>query len=247
MNLKGKVALVTGASRGIGRACALYLAELGAKVAVNYARSSAQADQVVAQIREMGGEAVAIQADVSKQADVEAMVEETIQTLSGLDILINNAGITRDTLLIRMKEEDWDQVLDTNLKSVFLVTKAASKYMMKKRQGRIINISSVIGVAGNAGQANYAASKAGIIGFSKSIAKELAARNILVNMIAPGFIDTDMTEVLNDQVKEGILSQIPLNRYGKPEDIAHLAGFLASDESGYITGQVIHVDGGMIM
>jgi 3-oxoacyl-[acyl-carrier protein] reductase len=247
MNLKGKVALVTGASRGIGRACALYLAELGAKVAVNYARSSAQADQVVAQIREMGGEAVAIRADVSKQADVDAMVEETIQTLGGLDILINNAGITRDTLLIRMKEEDWDQVLDTNLKSVFLVTKAASKYMMKKRQGRIINISSVIGVAGNAGQANYAASKAGIIGFSKSIAKELAARNILVNMIAPGFIDTDMTEVLNDQVKEGILSQIPLNRYGKPEDIAHLAGFLASDESGYITGQVIHVDGGMIM
>jgi 3-oxoacyl-[acyl-carrier protein] reductase len=247
MNLKGKVALVTGASRGIGRACALYLAELGAKVAVNYARSSAQADQVVAQIREMGGEAVAIRADVSKQADVDAMVEETIQTLGGLDILINNAGITRDTLLIRMKEEDWDQVLDTNLKSVFLVTKAASKYMMKKRQGRIINISSVIGVAGNAGQANYAASKAGIIGFSKSIAKELAARNILVNMIAPGFIDTDMTEVLNDQVKEGILSQIPLNRYGMPEDIAHLAGFLASDESGYITGQVIHVDGGMIM
>jgi 3-oxoacyl-[acyl-carrier protein] reductase len=247
MNLKGKVALVTGASRGIGRACALYLSELGAKVAVNYARSNAQADQVVAQIREMGGEAVAIRADVSKQADVDAMVEETIQTLGGLDILINNAGITRDTLLIRMKEEDWDQVLDTNLKSVFLVTKAASKYMMKKRQGRIINISSVIGVAGNAGQANYAASKAGIIGFSKSIAKELAARNILVNMIAPGFIDTDMTEVLNDQVKEGILSQIPLNRYGKPEDIAHLAGFLASEESGYITGQVIHVDGGMIM
>jgi 3-oxoacyl-[acyl-carrier protein] reductase len=247
MNLTGKVALITGASRGIGRACALHLAELGAKVAVNYARSSAQADEVVAQIKEMGGEAIAIQADVSKQADVEAMVEETIKTLGGLDILVNNAGITRDTLLIRMKEEDWDQVLDTNLKSVFLVTKAAAKHMMKKRQGRIINISSVIGVAGNAGQANYAASKAGIIGFSKSIAKELASRNILVNMIAPGFIDTDMTEVLNDQVKEGILSQIPLGRYGKPEDIARLAGFLASEESSYITGQVIHVDGGMIM
>lgn len=247
MNLEGKVALVTGASRGIGRACALHLARLGAKVAVNYARSSTQADEVVARIREMGGEAIAIQADVSNPADVEAMVERTIQELGGLDILINNAGITRDTLLMRMKDEDWDQVLDTNLKSVFLVTKAASRYMMKKRQGRIINISSVIGVAGNAGQANYAASKAGIIGFSKSVAKELASRNILVNVIAPGFIDTEMTEVLNDQVKEGILSQIPLGRYGKPEDVARLAGFLASEESSYITGQVIHVDGGMIM
>ena len=247
MKLTGKIALVTGASRGIGRTCALYLAKLGAKVVVNYARSSAQADQVAAQIREMGGEAIAIRADVSKQEDVEAMMEETIKIYGGLDILVNNAGITRDTLLIRMKEEDWDQVIDTNLKGVFLVTKAASRYMMKKRQGRIINISSVIGIAGNAGQANYAASKAGIIGFSKSVARELASRNILVNMIAPGFIDTDMTEGLNDQAKESILSRVPLKRYGKPEDIAHLVGFLASEESSYITGQVIHVDGGMIM
>ena len=247
MKLTGKIALVTGASRGIGRTCALYLAKLGAKVVVNYARSSAQADQVAAQIREMGGEAIAIRADVSEQEDVEAMMEETIKAYGGPDILVNNAGITRDTLLIRMKEEDWDQVIDTNLKGVFLVTKAASRYMMKKRQGRIINISSVIGIAGNAGQANYAASKAGIIGFSKSVARELASRNILVNMIAPGFIDTDMTEGLNDQAKESILSRVPLKRYGKPEDIAHLVGFLASEESSYITGQVIHVDGGMIM
>ena len=247
MNLSGKVALVTGASRGIGKACALYLAELGAKVAINYSRSSEQADQVVAQIKEMGGEAIAIRADVSKQAEVEIMVDETIKSLGGLDILINNAGVTKDTLLIRMKEEDWDQVLDINLKGAFLVTKAAAKYMMKKRQGKIINISSVIGVSGNAGQANYAASKAGIIGFSKSIAKELAPRGILVNIIAPGFIDTDMTDVLNDQVKEAILSQIPLGRYGDPEDIAYLVGFLSSDQSQYITGQVIHVDGGMVM
>lgn len=247
MNLSGKVALVTGASRGIGKACALYLAELGAKVAINYSRSSEQADQVVAQIKEMGGEAIAIRADVSKQAEVETMVDETIKSLGGLDILINNAGVTKDTLLIRMKEEDWDQVLDINLKGAFLVTKAAAKYMMKKRQGKIINISSVIGVSGNAGQANYAASKAGIIGFSKSIAKELAPRGILVNIIAPGFIDTDMTDVLNDQVKEAILSQIPLGRYGDPEDIAYLVGFLSSEQSQYITGQVIHVDGGMVM
>ena len=247
MNLSGKVALVTGASRGIGKACALYLAELGAKVAINYSRSSEQADQVVAQIKEMGGEAIAIRADVSKQAEVETMVDETIKSLGGLDILINNAGVTKDTLLIRMKEEDWDQVLDINLKGAFLVTKAAAKYMMKKRQGKIINISSVIGVSGNAGQANYAASKAGIIGFSKSIAKELAPRGILVNIIAPGFIDTDMTDVLNDQVKEAILSKIPLGRYGDPEDIAYLVGFLSSDQSQYITGQVIHVDGGMVM
>jgi 3-oxoacyl-[acyl-carrier protein] reductase len=247
MNLTGKVALVTGASRGIGKACALHLAELGAKVVVNYARSSVQADEVVSRIKEMGGEAIAIQADVTKQSEVESLVKETIKSFGGIDILVNNAGITRDTLLIRMKEDDWDQVIDTNLKSVFLVTKAVAKHMMKKRQGRIINISSVIGVVGNAGQANYAASKAGIIGFSKSIAKELASRNILVNMIAPGFIETDMTEVLSDEIKEGILSNIPLGRFGQTEDIARLAGFLASEENRYITGQVIHVDGGMIM
>ncbi len=247
MNLTGKVALVTGASRGIGKACAIHLADLGARVVVNYAHNRAKAEQVVAEIREKGGEATAILADVSNQKDVEAMVKKAVETYGSLDILVNNAGINRDMLLLRMKEEDWDSVINTNLKGVFLVTKAAARYMMKQRQGRIINISSVIGIAGNAGQANYAASKAGVIGFSKSIARELASRNILVNMIAPGFIDTDMTEELNDQAKEIILSKIPLKRSGKPEDVAYLAGFLASGESSYLTGQVIHVDGGMIM
>ena len=247
MNQTGKVALVTGASRGIGKACAIHLADLGARVVVNYAHNRAKAEQVVAEIREKGGEATAILADVSNQKDVEAMVKKAVETYGSLDILVNNAGINRDMLLLRMKEEDWDSVINTNLKGVFLVTKAAARYMMKQRQGRIINISSVIGITGNAGQANYAASKAGVIGFSKSIARELAARNILVNMIAPGFIDTDMTEELNDQAKEIILSKIPLKRSGKPEDVAYLAGFLASGESSYLTGQVIHVDGGMIM
>ena len=247
MNLTGKVALVTGASRGIGKACAIHLADLGARVVVNYAHNRAKAEQVVTQIQQKGGEATPIPADVSNQKDVEAMVKKAVEIYGSLDILVNNAGINRDMLLLRMKEEDWDSVINTNLKGVFLVTKAAARYMMKQRQGRIINISSVIGIAGNAGQANYAASKAGVIGFSKSIARELASRNILVNMIAPGFIDTDMTEELNDQAKEIILSKIPLKRSGKPEDVAYLAGFLASGESSYLTGQVIHVDGGMIM
>ena len=247
MNLTVKVALVTGASRGIGKACAIHLADLGARVVVNYAHNPAKAEQVVARIQEKGGEATAIPADVSSQEDVEAMIKKTVDIYGSLDILVNNAGINRDRLLLRMKEEDWDSAINTNLKGVFLVTKAAARYMMKQREGRIINISSVIGIAGNAGQANYAASKAGVIGFSRSVARELASRNILVNVIAPGFIDTDMTEALNDQAKEGILSRIPLKRYGKPEDVAYLAGFLASEESSYLTGQVIHVDGGMIM
>jgi 3-oxoacyl-[acyl-carrier protein] reductase len=247
MNLSGKVALITGASRGIGRACAIKMAELGADVAVNYSSNRALAEEVVKQILNMGRKAVAIQADVSKQKEAENMVKRTIEALGSLDILVNNAGVTRDALLIRMKEEEWSRVLDTNLNSVFYTTKAASKYMMKKRQGRIINISSVVGVAGNAGQANYAASKAGIIGFSKSIAKELAQRNVLVNVIAPGFIETDMTDVLNEQQRDAILSAIPLRRYGKPMDVAKAAAFLASDESSYLTGQVIYVDGGMNM
>ena len=247
MKLAGKFALVTGASRGIGKACALKLAELGADVAVNYSSSKEKAEEVAAQIREMGRQAVAIKADISIQEEAEALVEETIKSLGGLDILVNNAGVARDSLLIRMKEEDWNKVLDTNLSSVFFTTKSASKYMMKKRQGRIINISSVVGVSGNAGQANYAASKAGVIGFSKSAAKELAPRNILVNVIAPGFIETDMTDALTEQQKEGILSVVPLKQYGKPEDVANVAAFLASEESRYLTGQVIHVDGGMNM
>lgn len=247
MKLAGKFALVTGASRGIGKACALKLAELGADVAVNYSSSKVKAEEVVSLIREMGRQAVAIKADISKQEEAEALIEETIKSLGGLDILVNNAGVARDSLLIRMKEEDWTKVLDTNLSSVFFTTKSASKYMMKKRRGRIINISSVVGVSGNAGQANYAASKAGIIGFSKSVAKELAPRNILVNVIAPGFIETDMTDALTEQQKEGILSVVPLKKYGKPNDVANLAVFLASEESKYLTGQVINVDGGMNM
>lgn len=247
MNLAGKFALVTGASRGIGKACALKLAELGADVAVNYSSSKEKAEEVVSQIRKMGRQAVAIKADISIQEEAEALVEDTIKYLGGLDILVNNAGVARDSLLIRMKEEDWTKVLETNLSSVFFTTKSASKYMMKKRQGRIINMSSVVGVSGNAGQANYAASKAGVIGFSKSIAKELAPRNILVNVIAPGFIETDMTDALTEQQKEDILSVVPLKQYGKPEDVANAVAFLASEESRYLTGQVINVDGGMNM
>lgn len=247
MDLAGKTALVTGASRGIGKACALYLAGLGADIAINYASSNKHADELVKIINDMGRRAISIRADVSIPEEADHMVTETIKTLGSLDILINNAGITKDTLLIRMKEEDWDRVLSVNLKGVFLVTRAAVRHMMKKRYGRIVNISSVIGISGNAGQANYAASKAGIIGFSKSIAKEFASRGILINVIAPGFIDTDMTDSLNEEFKKAILAQIPLGRYGEPEDIARLAGFLVSDDNRYITGQVIHVDGGMFM
>ncbi len=247
MDLTGKTALITGASRGIGRACALKLAELGADVAVNYSNNRDKAEEVVLKIQEMGRQAVALKADVSKREEAETLINETIKILGGLDILINNAGVVRDSLLIRMKEEDWFQVLSANLSSVFFTTKSACKYMMKKRQGRIINISSVVGVAGNAGQANYAASKAGVIGFSKSIAKEFAPRNILVNVIAPGFIETDMTDALTEQQKDGILSTIPLKRYGRPEDVANVAAFLASEESQYLTGQVVFVDGGMNM
>ena len=247
MDLTGKAALVTGASRGIGRACALKLAELGADVAVNYSSNRDKAEEVVLKIQEMGRQAVALKADVSKREEAETLIDEAIRALGGLDILVNNAGIARDSLLIRMKEEDWSQVLDTNLSSVFFTTKSACKYMMKKRQGRIINISSVVAVSGNAGQANYAASKAGVIGFSKSIAKEFAPRNILVNVIAPGFIETDMTDALTEQQKDSILSIVPLKRYGKPEDVANVAAFLASEESRYLTGQVICVDGGMNM
>lgn len=247
MNLKGQKAIITGASRGIGRACAIHLAQQGADIAINYSKNKDLAEQTASEIRELGVQVITVQADVSNGKDVDSMFKTVDDTLGSIDILVNNAGITKDTLLIRMKEEDWDKVLDINLKGVYLTTKSAARYMMKKRQGKIVNISSVIGIAGNAGQANYAASKAGIIGFSKSIAKELAPRGILVNIIAPGFIDTDMTSVLSENIKEDILSQIPLGRYGSPEDIAHLVCFLASDENQYITGQVINVDGGMVM
>ncbi|WP_414480312.1 3-oxoacyl-[acyl-carrier-protein] reductase [Caldicoprobacter sp.] len=247
MELEGKTALVTGASRGIGRAIALYLAELGAQVAVNYSSSEQRALEVVEAIKGKGGRAIAIKADVSNPQEVEAMFDRVLEEFGDLDILVNNAGITRDGLLIRMKQEDWDAVLDINLKGVYNCSKAAAKIMVRRRKGKIINISSVVGVAGNAGQANYAAAKAGVIGFSKAIARELAPRNIQVNVVAPGFIETDMTAALPETIRQEMLKQIPLGRYGDPMDVAYVVGFLASDKSQYITGQVIHVDGGMIM
>ncbi|MCM0626328.1 MULTISPECIES: 3-oxoacyl-[acyl-carrier-protein] reductase [unclassified Lysinibacillus] len=245
--LEGKVAVVTGASRGIGRAIALKLAEEGAKVVVNYSGSQAKAEEVVAMIQENGGEAIAVQASVSQTEEVTALMDAAVKTYGSLDILVNNAGITRDNLLMRMKEDEWDDVLNTNLKGVFLCTKAVTRQMMKQRAGRIINISSIVGVAGNAGQANYVAAKAGVIGLTKTTAKELASRNILVNAIAPGFIETEMTEQLPEDIKQGMLTQIPLAKLGQPEDIAKAVAFLASEDANYMTGQTLHIDGGMVM
>lgn len=247
MMLTNKTALVTGASRGIGRAIALELAKNGANVAVNYAGSKEKADEVVAEIKQLGREAIAIQANVADEEAVQAMVKEVISTFGSLDILVNNAGITRDGLMMRMKVEDWDAVLDTNLKGVFLCSKASMRQMMKQRSGRIINVASVVGVLGNAGQANYVAAKAGVIGLTKTMARELANRNITVNAVAPGFIQTDMTDQLSEEVREGLIGQIPLGTLGKPEDIAKVVRFLASDDSSYMTGQTLHVDGGMVM
>lgn len=243
--LSNKVALVTGASRGIGKATALALAAEGAKVVVNYARSSSAADEVVATITEAGGEAIALQADVSQENEVEALIKETKGKLGRIDVLVNNAGITRDTLLLRMKPADWQAVIDLNLTGVFLCSRAVSKIMLKQKSGRIINITSVAGQMGNPGQANYSAAKAGVIGFTKTIAKELASRGVTANAVAPGFIATDMTEELE---AEGILKFIPLGRYGAPEEVAGMIRFLASDPAAaYITGQVFNVDGGMVM
>ncbi|MBD1212633.1 MAG: 3-oxoacyl-[acyl-carrier-protein] reductase [Cyanobacteriota bacterium] len=243
--LKDQVAIVTGASRGIGRAIALQLAFEGAKVVVNYASSSTAADQVVAEITAAGGEAVAIQGDVSQENQVDTLIKTTLEKFQRVDILVNNAGITRDTLLLRMKLEEWQAVIDTNLTGVFLCTKAVSKIMLKQRSGRIINIASVAGQMGNPGQANYSAAKAGVIGFTKTVAKELSSRGITVNAVAPGFIITDMT---SDIKAEGILQYIPLGRFGQPEEIAGMVRFLASDPAAaYITGQVFNVDGGMVM
>ena len=247
MLLDGKVALVTGASRGIGRAIAIRLAAEGAKVAINFAGNTEKAEAVKAEIEAAGGEALLVQANVADAAAVEEMVAKVVEAFGGIDVLVNNAGITRDGLLVRMKDEDFDAVLDTNLKGVFYCTKAVSKLMMKKRSGSIVNMTSVVGVNGNAGQTNYAAAKAGVIGFSKSAAKEFASRGITVNMVAPGFIDTDMTSVLSDKAKEAALAGIPLQRMGTPENVADAVAFLVSDQAAYITGQVIHVDGGMVM
>ncbi len=240
-----RVALVTGSTRGIGKAIALRLASSGMIVVVNGATSEERIDEVVNRIREDGGEAIGIKADVSKKEDVDKVFSKITEEFGRLDILVNNAGITRDNLLMRMSEEDWDEVLRINLKSVFLCSKAAFRLMRKNRWGRIVNISSIVGIIGNAGQANYAASKAGMIGVTKSLAKEFASSGILVNAIAPGFIVTDMTSKLTDKVKEAFLSMIPLKRFGEPEDIANVVAFLVSDEASYITGQVISVNGGM--
>lgn len=243
--LAGQVAIVTGASRGIGRAIALALAAAGAKVVVNYASASGAADQVVADIANLGSEAIAVQADVSQVEAVDTLVKTVMDTWGRIDILVNNAGITRDTLLLRMKPEDWQSVIDLNLTGVFLCTRAVSKVMLKQKSGRIVNVTSVVARMGNPGQANYSAAKAGVIGFTKSVAKELASRGITVNAIAPGFIATDMTR---DLKAEDILQFIPLGRYGEPEEVAGLVRFLAADPAAaYITGQVINIDGGMVM
>ncbi|MGG3019909.1 3-oxoacyl-[acyl-carrier-protein] reductase [Geobacillus stearothermophilus] len=245
--LEGKIALVTGASRGIGRAVALELARQGANVVVNYAGSEAKANEVVEMIRSLGREAIAVQADVARAEEVERLVKTALDQFGRLDILVNNAGITRDNLLMRMKEEEWDAVINTNLKGVFLCTKAVTRPMMKQRGGRIINIASVVGGIGNPGQANYVAAKAGVIGLTKTAARELASRNITVNAVAPGFITTDMTEALSEELKGEMLKQIPLARFGEPDDVARVVAFLASDAAGYMTGQTLHVDGGMVM
>jgi 3-oxoacyl-[acyl-carrier protein] reductase len=247
MNLEGKAALVTGASRGIGREIALELARQGANVAVNFSGSEAKANEVVDEIKALGREAFAVKCDVSKSEQVAEMIKGTIDSFGKLDILVNNAGITKDNLLMRMKEEEWDDVININLKGVFLCTKAVTRQMMKQRVGRIINIASVVGVSGNPGQANYVAAKAGVIGLTKTAAKELASRNITVNAIAPGFITTDMTDKLTDEVKAEMLKQIPLARLGEPKDIAKITAFIASDDSAYMTGQTLNVNGGMVM
>lgn len=247
MQLDGKVALVTGASRGIGKSIALLLASCGADIAINYAGNTEAAEKTKGEVEALGRKAIVIQTDVADIEACEAMLAEVVEKLGRIDILVNNAGITRDVLLMRMKEADWDAVISTNLKSVFNCTKAALKYMMKARSGRIVNISSVVGATGNVGQANYAAAKAGILGFTKATAKEVATRGITVNAVAPGFIATDMTAVLPEKVVENLKANIPMGRLGEPEDIAKAVAFLVSDEAAYITGQTLHVNGGMFM
>ncbi|HBS44302.1 MAG TPA: beta-ketoacyl-ACP reductase [Paenibacillus sp.] len=245
--LRGQTALVTGGSRGIGRSIALALAEHGVKVAVNYAGSEAAANETVARIAELGSEGIALRGDVGNSEQAESLIKEVLNTWGRIDIVVNNAGITRDNLIMRMKEEEFDQVIETNLKGVFNCLKAATRPMMKQRYGRIINISSVVGVTGNPGQANYSAAKAGVIGLTKASARELSSRGITVNCIAPGFIDTDMTRELSEEVRSELEKGIPLARLGRPEEIAMAVVFLASEGAAYMTGQTLHVDGGMYM
>ncbi len=247
MQLTGKSAIVTGASRGIGSAIAIDLAARGALVVVNYNSSAASAQEVVAAITSAGGKAIAIKGDVSKLDEANALVKAAIDAYGRLDILVNNAGTTRDTLLMTMKEDDWNTVMDTDLKSVFNCSKAAIRPMIRQRSGRIINISSVVGLSGQAGQSNYAAAKAGVIGFTKSLAREVGSRSITVNAVAPGFIPTALTNVLTNEQKEATLKMTPLGRFGKPEEVAYAVSFLASDEAAFITGVVLTVDGGLVM
>ncbi|MFW6030190.1 MAG: 3-oxoacyl-[acyl-carrier-protein] reductase [Halanaerobiales bacterium] len=247
--LANKVAVVTGSSRGIGKAIALKLAENGANIVLNYNSDSSKKyiEENLKKIENLGSEVIAVQADVSKIAEAKKLINKTVDKFSKIDILVNNAGITKDNLLLRMKEKEWDKVMDVNLKGVFNCTKSTIRHMMKAKQGKIINLTSVVALKGNAGQINYSASKAGVIGFTKSLARELASRNITANAIAPGFIKTDMTDELSDKAKEELKKEIPLSRLGKGEDVAELVSFLASDKANYITGQVINVDGGMAM
>lgn len=245
--LKGKCAVITGASRGIGKCIATKFAKEGANVVINYRNNEEEALKVKQELEDLGSQVLVVKADVSELEQAEKLIKEAKKEFGKVDILVNNAGITKDNLIIRMKEEDFDSVIKTNLKGAFNCLKAVTPIMLKQKYGKIVNMSSVVGVVGNPGQVNYCASKAGLIGMTKSLAKEIGSRNITVNAIAPGFIDTDMTKILSDDQKKKILSQIPLNKFGNVEDIANVALFLASENSNYITGQVIHVDGGMAM
>ena len=247
MRFENKVAVVTGASRGIGAEVARELARGGAKVVVNYSGNEERAEEAVKQLEALGTEAFSYRADVANSEEVKAMMKETIDRFGQLDFLVNNAGITRDNLLMRMKEDEWDDVVTTNLKGVFLCTQAVTRQMMRQRAGKIVNVASIVGVAGNPGQANYVAAKAGVIGLTKTTAQELASRNILVNAVAPGFITTDMTEALPEKIKEGMLKMIPLAKLGEPQHVAKTVAILLSEDADYITGQTIHIDGGMVM